>query len=59
MIAYAVFILCIVLLYLNHLSILEKMNRKRDYDPNKVLGAALIIVAGVALLIAFLNITDG
>lgn len=58
MIAYAVFILCIVLLYINHLKILEKMNRKRDYDPNKVLSVALIIAAGVALLIAFLMITE-
>lgn len=59
MIAYAIFVLCIIMLYLNHLKIIKKMQAKHDYDPNKVLAVALIIAAGVSLFIAFIVIDQG
>jgi heme/copper-type cytochrome/quinol oxidase subunit 4 len=59
MIAYAVFVLCVIFIYINHLKILQKMNNKRDYDPNKVANVALIIVAGVAFFISLIVITNG
>lgn len=59
MIAFAVFILCVIIFYINHLKILEKLERKRDYDPNKVANVALIIVGGVSLFISLVIITNG
>jgi len=35
------------------------MERKRDYDPNKVANVALIIVGGVSLFILLVEITNG
>jgi|GEM_PF-2472675 len=58
-IAFAVFMLSAIFFYINHLKILEKMERKRDYDPNKVFNVALIIVGGVSLFISLVEITNG